>query len=499
MIATMSVVANPGTYSPVSAEIWYGLNSASSSVSDFKYIIDVNSVNFVTGASTKLGSFKVPPRPVNGNGLFTSHKLLRSQVYYNLNPFIVTPTVATNSITKYNFHYGFQYNPNITYTQATASGGNMTLVYATDPGLNTNDIITISKNNKQSNPQYDGTCSVTFAQFVTPYYYTITDKIYATPSVGINDGGGLINNIIRMTGTSSNYYAYNGTRQYNEINTNFSNTRVSYSDTNPILPLTNYKVGFDNFGTILDANAKSIYSSQYETISTIVDISANLILLYLSYDSNKIYNGGTYSFITPQNYKRIDIPSGTQNIKDIGLSMSNTSYYTVSVVDLSSNIKFSQLYKIVDNCSPYQTSPITVAGHTPKNGVFRIAFLNRHGGFDYWNFNYKATNTLNVTKNEFRKVLDYNYNVGDRQDTVLSQKANETYLISSDWITQYDSEFLKELISSPEVYLVDETNQYNLPIIVTDSSYTSKTSIDNKLFCVTLSFKMAFDINLQQS
>ena len=41
-MATVNVITNPGTYSPINAEVWFNLNSASSSVSDFKYVVDVN-------------------------------------------------------------------------------------------------------------------------------------------------------------------------------------------------------------------------------------------------------------------------------------------------------------------------------------------------------------------------------------------------------------------------------------------------------------------------
>lgn len=145
--------------------------------------------------------------------------------------------------------------------------------------------------------------------------------------------------------------------------------------------------------------------------------------------------------------------------------------------------KFIKFYEIVDNCSPYDN--------------FRLLFQNRHGGTDYWNFNWKHTNTLTVNRNEWRKQLAYNYAVGDRQDSILSTKANEVWDISTDWVTEYDMNFLKELLTSKEVYLYDDDINQKYPIIVLTTNWQVKTTIDNKLFACSISFRMAYDITLQ--
>ena len=103
----MSIVEGtlPDPYSPVSAEIWYSLNSTSSNVSDFKYIINVNTIDLVTASATTVGTFVIPPRPLDGYGLFTPHKLLNSYLSYDLQPFTGNVKVTYNSVLKFNFNY----------------------------------------------------------------------------------------------------------------------------------------------------------------------------------------------------------------------------------------------------------------------------------------------------------------------------------------------------------------------------------------------------------
>lgn len=586
-MATVTILNNPGTYSPASAEIWLNLDSGSSSVSDFKYIIDINQVNPLTSVNTKIGSYKVPPRPSTGNGLFTPNKLLRSKLTYNLQPYINYIENAANSIMKYNFRYGFQYATNDAYTFVFNAGspyaGKLGLTFPATQSYLIGDIITINKDNKQSNPQYDGTSSVLFSGDVFGFHILITDKTYVTSSVS---DVGVITNLYRMVGTTSNFYAYNGTRQYGDIKINYSNTSVFRNDTTFTSFLTNFGNEYayeDPTSKQIINLSKSIYEYQYETLSFLAEVRKLPIIIDETlygdiffklnlYDVNGThmapYDINITSTPSIQNqYRRYDLPVGMANFLESGLigSASNVGYYNITAVNLVDPvIKASKFYKIVDNCSPYE-----------KN--YRIAFLNRDGGFDYFNFNYKSTNSLSVNKTEFKKVLDWNYNIGDRQDTVLAQQANESYIISSDWITEKESNILKELITSPEVYIVQDPwefydnqfsydgslgligkkrhnfkigdtikvtqfvgatypaydgvhtittipDEYNIvtdapflgstppeggivrldgnifyPIIITDSSYQVKTKIDNKIFCMTLNFRYANNINLQNS
>lgn len=499
---TMSLFTQPHQYEPVAGEIWIGLTSGSSSVSDFKYIIDVYDLNLLTNASSKLGSFKVPPRPVTGNGLFSPNKLLRSQLTYNLQPFISAVTAAPESIMKYDFLYGYSYNPGTKFQVFSASAGltgSNVFMFGSPANSIPNgmfkqyDVINLTMDNQTVNPQYNGTVSIVN---IWPFFSVDIleiDKTFVTSSVAVETG--TITQVSSFGYTSSTYYAYNGTRQYDQPNSyNFDNGAGSgiILKSEPgylVNTLSNYH------------QTKTIYDSQYETASIIVDdfgatwsgLTFSLTLQYVTYDKNMVPLGtfsGTFASLFPNSkYKRYDLPAGMQNLDDAGwiTSWTNVVYIALRVIDTqgsngATSLKMTKLYQIVPNCSPYTN--------------VRIAFLNRNGGFDYWNFNWKSTNSMDLTRTEFRKTLEYNYSIGDRQDTSLAIKANDKYEIATDWISEYDSNFLKELLSSPEVYWVIENGSGNLPIIITDNNYTVKTRIKDKLFCLSINFKLAYDINI---
>lgn len=570
-----SIITNPGTYSPVNKEIWFQTDDSLSAGLNFKYVYKINKLNPLTDAPTSLGVYKVPPRPSTGYGLFTPHKVLRSQVSYNLQPYIQWITNANNSAVKYNLNYGFQYSIERPYTGTFNASGNLALTLSTtssNPFL-AGDIIYIDKTNKQSNPQYDGEATITSSVFQVIFgitvSYIVVNKDFVTSSTS---DAGVISDLYRIEGTSSNFWAFNGTRQYTEINTNFSDDYVFRDSAAYTHFLTEYGIDTALFSppsvAYMEQNGKPIYNYQFETLSVFQEGTF----------PNMQYSFGAYtatgSLITTWSIqatsstnilnRRFDLPVGTANLTLRGLvgTTSNIKYYLMNVYDSSYNTKASKIWKVVNNCSPY-----------PNN--YRLAFLNRLGGFDYYNFNWKSTNTINKTSVEFKKILDYNYSIGDRQDTILSQDANNSYTISTDWITEKEAEWFKQLITSPEVYQVSDPweffdnsfnaysalgfvgktkhkfkvgdqitikqfpgfthasynntftitqvpDEYNiitdgafvsttgaegglayyadnrfLPLIITDTSYTVKTKINDKLFAFSLTFRYAYQVNLQ--
>ena len=171
MAATVSIVTQPDEWAPVNRELWYKVDSGSSSVSDFKYLFRIQKKNepFATTNYSTLSTYKVPPSP-GGYALFSPHQLLKSFFDYSINPFqsgwASNFVGGANSgipegLVQYTINYGYEYNPSqdyydVFYFNAT----NVGLTFSTPHGLTAGDIITINKTNKQVNVAYDGTASV---------------------------------------------------------------------------------------------------------------------------------------------------------------------------------------------------------------------------------------------------------------------------------------------------------------------------------------------------
>jgi hypothetical protein len=513
-MATTTLALAPYNYSPVYGNLWFQLTSTSYALNNFKYVFDLKKLS-LTGTPTSLGRYKVPPS-VSGYGLYDASRVLQTQLTCDVLPNIVGVTASLNSNTGYRISYGFEYNPSRTFSSTFATASKLGLTFQSAHGLLAGDLIQISKDNKTINYEYDGTASVVNVSGLS----VATDKNYILAST--NESGMIISQL-RIEGTSSNLNTFNGVRPYEDKLKNYGLTGSYLHDGTDLefgstYSMTNYSFINGTFPTY--DGSKEVGLDDWETSSYLVDNFGGLIgwVGLQLYDANflPLSSGNSYftfSYTAGKNPKRVEVGVGPQNLSaSLGISVNDlfsgssasidkAYYYMVCLQSpslptpgrptqpiLSVNSYGLRFFKIKDNdplanCSPY-----------PKT---RLAFVNKLGGVDYFNFNFKMINTMTTEKTFFKRELPFNYVVGDRQDFVLSQKATETYTISSDFLTDKVSLWLKELLVSTEVYTVDKSGQ-KYPIIITDTAYQVKTKLNDKIYSVVITYKMAYQINTAQ-
>jgi hypothetical protein len=165
---------------------------------------------------------------------------------------------------------------------------------------------------------------------------------------------------------------------------------------------------------------------------------------------------------------------GHKNITEVYGStfLDTTSYYTVQAI--GDGVATSKLLRIdIDTtCS--------------KHEIIRLQFLNTLGGFDAFNFTKVSKNTIDVQRTGYKKnvgsVVSDVWTVSkmENPDQVLSSRVNERLIINSDWISEEEAIWLKELISSPVVF--QEVGGEFIGVKVLTSSYEPKKSVNEKLF-----------------
>lgn len=338
------------------------------------------------------------------------------------------------------------------------------------------DILILDKDNKTINQNYDGTCSVT--QVVNSYQIKTDIPYGVAPTTGTEPG--VVTTLQRLTATSSTgKYTWNGTRQYLEGDTNFTNKFILASASTDFL--TNWPA----------STYKAVQLDDYETVSMILSGATNSTLYVNTYnEGNTLLNTYGFTISNSNNYRRVDFGIGPKNLINAGVSFTgvdNYRFYTKTNGVTSSVFRY---YKIDKQCSIYDK--------------VRVLFLNRVGGFDYFNFTLDSKKSISVNRTEYEKVLAYNYSIGDRGKNLLAQKGEIKMTITSNWITEKESAWLEELITSPDVYVLGNSSNlgadsggYKLPIIVTDNNYEVKTYLRNQVFNLQLNFKYAYDLNLQ--
>ena len=118
----------------------------------------------------------------------------------------------------------------------------------------------------------------------------------------------------------------------------------------------------------------------------------------------------------------------------------------------------------------------------PKYDYFRLAWVNRYGGWEFQNYTMRRSENIQITRG--KKILsdgnDYastTYagikDVNNPQITEFGKSYQRQYTLRSNWLTQEEIDSLEECFTSPKVIMLDSLGFFGTltPVIVEDSSY----------------------------
>ena len=160
---------------------------------------------------------------------------------------------------------------------------------------------------------------------------------------------------------------------------------------------------------------------------------------------------------------------------------------------------------------------------------FRLTWLNRLGVWDYFNFTKKNVRKVNSKRSTYQQIkgswnesryIKHGYKGGKK---VFSTNSKQVVTLQTDFITEEAAEWLEELFTSPEVFVLQERsetqtesgagggcgglypyrrniiNKYVQPCNITTSSYTRKTTANDKLKQYTLEIEMSHNKRIQKA
>jgi hypothetical protein len=182
---------------------------------------------------------------------------------------------------------------------------------------------------------------------------------------------------------------------------------------------------------------------------------------------------------------------GTANIEahSAGWIDSDVSYYTAQVLGTSS-ATVSQVHRfdITDNC---------------QFTTVRLHWLNKLGGWDSFNFTLKSSESVAITKQQYKKRYgsdsgaSWSYSSHERGDVVFDASSKQRFKINSDWISEAESNWLLDLFDSPEVYLEYSVSRL-AGINILNKDYQKKKKVNQKLFNIELEFEYSFEKTRQR-
>ena len=225
---------------------------------------------------------------------------------------------------------------------------------------------------------------------------------------------------------------------------------------------------------------------------------------------NTVANGGVWPSCSvapfaatgasgPQNY----LESFKMNMADVETFVPGTfdqvdlqlfSYNTYGVCSLGATGISETISLAIDDINCWGFQPI------------RFTWINPLGGRDWYTFMKRNTFVQNATRATLFRLPGYwsaaAYSVKDNQPsrygaTVFRMDLANTWTASTDWLTEEESAWLREMFASPSVfaYLPDRTEP--VAIVIQDATYAVQTIRRENLFQYFVSFVEAIPDNTQ--
>lgn len=174
------------------------------------------------------------------------------------------------------------------------------------------------------------------------------------------------------------------------------------------------------------------------------------------------------------------LPLLPANIEDIYGLDANWHHYLLNFRDSSGNpsARSIAVFKADDEC---------------RFEKIRLGWTNSRGGWDYFNFTKRSEESYAVERKRYRKVVGnygtadsgeaFGFNTYDRGLTERNPFVEKMLRIRTDFLTEGQFEYLKNLIYSESVYIINADGSAT-PVVIDSNNYTaikSKSYVKNDL------------------
>lgn len=219
---------------------------------------------------------------------------------------------------------------------------------------------------------------------------------------------------------------------------------------------------YDSTGTLIATNIKAITVAQNLTTSRIYKVATG----------PETINNMTGGWI-----------SGGPN----PIITASVSYYIAYLIDSAGNIASEEITFYLQEPCRYEQR--------------RLHFVNQLGGWEAFNFNLKSTERREIERKGYKYdkypivTAGISRSVSD-QSQVTNYVATQDYIsLKSDFITEAQNDWLKQLIESPEIYMeiTDASGAQNYYAVenIVGTSWVEKQTKNDKLFTMDVEIKLS--------
>ncbi len=138
-----------------------------------------------------------------------------------------------------------------------------------------------------------------------------------------------------------------------------------------------------------------------------------------------------------------------------------------------------------------------------KHNAIHLYWLNSKGGWDSFTFDKKNERSIDIDRKKY-KTNEGGYNnatydnpmASGTQSRVVKERnpiVKHMLSVSSDWLTESEFKFMRDLFTSKSVWMWDDNNDGGqcIPVVIEDNSYTMKRERNYKQYNVSLKLEIA--------
>jgi hypothetical protein len=445
----ITIQQSPTTPNMANNNLVYAVTSNSSSAAQFQFVVDLT----LSGSNTLLQRIKQQPNP-NNAGIFDMGSIitnyLDSDNSWKAAPFVTSSEVAKRFQVKFGEQYGTSASSSvILYTGVGAVTGSPAVtassyLYTINGLVDPNDKINWNFPSASYfvNNATPSSASFSFQHALTnaPLTQSIQDGEYATISL---------------------------------INGNFTNSTSSAQDI--------YVV------RVLVYNSASVEIDDFSLTNTTGNGGGPRV------NANQLFSAVATSQTAGTQLLTIGV--GPQNLAANGDTLpSDWSYYTVQAHNQKSA-------GVVNTSGSYATLRYEKYGAQCGYDGVRFAWKNEFGVWDYYTFTLQTDKAFGIERANYEQTFvpyssDYPVPYSKQRRGVINyyNKPVQTQVANSDWLDQDESDWLKELFFSANVFYQEGTEFY--PAVITSVDVTEKTNPrSQQLFQYAIQFQVANQIN----
>ena len=430
----MAIVINQQPTSPnmANADVIFSVSSTTSTQPQYQYVMDI----YESGSASRIQRIKQQPNPY-GFGVFNVGQILKSFLAsdnaWKSNLIVTSSNANKDFIVLFGEEYGTSLSSSITMYNGLG-------IFEGDPAKSGSAFYTIT--NGLVDP-YDAVAW----NFPSASYYTAES---ASAYITFNHQHTLSNGPVSQSINDGDYATialYNG---------NFDNDNTFAQDVFYI-QYTYYNAAGSTLGT-----------DSYTNI--IPDGGGPRTNSNDLWDDAGVYNSQSAST------RLLHIGVGPQNLDDVGYTLPATwASYKVEIQSQGDD-------GLENNDGIWATRWFTKAtGECAYNGV-RFAWKNEFGVWDYYTFTLQSNSAFNIERQAYEQTF-VNYSTADSSVSYDKQRRgarqfynalNNVKTANSQWLSQTDADWLRELFFSANVYIQEGTEM--LPVVINSANVVEKTN-----------------------